>query len=699
MASGHRTHQQCGDPGAESPPPGDQRRADAAARHAGQLLLLYSASEHPNINASEAAQAALLALATRTVSYREQYPEPDRGAVLQPTEASQPAREGSKPRSDRESPPRPNISVGTIASRGTDPIFATENTYQETVRGRFSPEGRRAAVSPQQNLRDSVSPEKRRGATPTQPVLGSPSPSGRRSDSSQTRKGVSLVGRKFIEVAPCRPLAEALPPASRRGACLPVVSNRSSSRETTPPGTASSSGPGRGSGLWIREDPYKVALSEARSSANREIQEGKDQISQRYPGHPLQSLLDKEDPHDRLLQQTQTEIQDASRRLENIQRRLRSLRPGVDADDDDGKEPLKRRRANLSEIRRMVQGTNDPWDRRETVQQELQRLVGCATDDPDTEHKIWQCTCAIAQLTKTIANEDKVTWQHGLSRRADRGAGPSRPSATQRNQKSDNDTLSTFGTGGAGGPSAEGGAAQFPPARQRAGREHSPSASDARDEDDNENPTHKRPTFPSARSDRKAKKRSLTELSMQTEAAGSGQAGKGGPGRGAVAGSPSKHHSAGPSGPPRNPNGGRGTTGNDAGRHSPSPTPAHPATTASQPQSNSPAPPHNPLAVDPASHVVPPSNTGTGAGVPNIASAAIASALAAALAAGIAPFYATAPAPPAVVASTAVSAGLATAAASSGSLPSISLRSPGRDRKRKLPKRASRGDFEPRYSA
>jgi hypothetical protein len=546
------------------------RDAAAAATHAGGLVLLYAMSRGPNPEASRAPQAALLASAMKWISDAGQPPQAGGGGNRQAAtgatrevrrgEASVgPALEDSRGEANRRITPR--IGKGEAGREATsedrrreaDRAATSEDRRREADRG-ATPEARRGeadrAATSEDRRREAdreatsedrrreadrgATPEVRRGEADRRATLGDrreqanrgASPEARRGANSQPTRGGTPESTGGITPQTNRGIT----PQTNRGTT--PQTNRGTTpqtnRGTTPQvltGAATQASRGAesqstgGSSLKIESDPYKNALFEARAFIQKRIQEGKDDLLQCYPSVSVQELPVLEHSGDRNLLQIQNKINGANETLQNLERRLQDLRTGTINPVEE--ENRRKRRAFNGKIRQVTCQYSDRWVIREKLQQELQRLVGCA-EHPDIEDNIWLCTRAIRKVSKAIRDEDLASWKYKTQGGRRQETLRTRAAATQGNEQ-------RCTTGSPSGPFAGAEAVSNLTARSRPlggcswNRPERPITDEHEGDEDDD-----REIFPTKIHEKRAKKRSLTKLSnpknAKTGAAGRAEA-------------------------------------------------------------------------------------------------------------------------------------------------------------------------------
>jgi hypothetical protein len=469
----------------------DRKRDAAASTHVGRLALLYAMSRGADPEASKALQAALLASATKWISDAGQPPQAGgggnrhaaRGATREVRRGEAgiaPALEDSRGEANRRSTPRTGKEVADKAATSEDRRRETDR--EATPEARRGEADRRATPGDRrEKAHRGANPEGKRGAN-SQPTRGG-TPESREGTISQTNRGITP-----------QVLTGAATHASR--------SAKSKSSD--------------GSSLNIESDPYTDALAEALTFTQKRIQEAKDDLLERYPFVLVQELLAQELPGDRNLLQIRHKINEANEKLHNLERRLQDLRTGTTNPVEE--ENRRKRRAITGKIRQVTNQYSDRWVIREKLQQELQRLVGCAKH-PDIEDNIWLCTRAIREVSKAIREEDLASWQHKMERgRRQESFRTRHDTATQGNElrgAADSPRGPFAGAEAVSNLTATspvlGGRAWSRPERpitDKSGSEHERGV----DRDDD------RQTFPRKRKEKRAKRRSVTWLSMPENA-------------------------------------------------------------------------------------------------------------------------------------------------------------------------------------
>jgi hypothetical protein len=156
----------------------------------------------------------------------------------------------------------------------------------------------------------------------------------------------------------------------------------------------------------IDKDPYRDALNEEVALAEKTILQEERTFLSRYPGRPMQYLLDLKfdecKDHDKELLQNQRKIKEAVSRLENLDRQLQYLDNG----ERDTEVDERRSQEYCREIKNVLRTKVDPRKCRNRFRKELRRLVRHG-DNPSNNDLIGQYSRVIREKAKEIADRDR----------------------------------------------------------------------------------------------------------------------------------------------------------------------------------------------------------------------------------------------------------------------------------------------------
>lgn len=160
----------------------------------------------------------------------------------------------------------------------------------------------------------------------------------------------------------------------------------------------------------VDKDPYRDALAAEIALAEKTILQAEERLSIHYPGHPVQSLLERgldesRDSDERLLK-IQRKMQEMKIRLERLGRAWRLL--STRRNDEVAEETPSRE--YCSEINQILRMKDDPLECRALFWKELRLLVR-QDKDPSSDPMVRQYIRVIKQKTKEIEDPNQVTWE------------------------------------------------------------------------------------------------------------------------------------------------------------------------------------------------------------------------------------------------------------------------------------------------